>query len=122
MRIGLVIYGNLEAVSGGYLYDRILVDYLRSAGDQVDIISLLWRNYLSHLTDNFNASLIRHLLETRFDVLIEDELNHPSLIRVNRLLRKNAAYPIISIIHLLRCTEPRPAWQNAIYYWLEKSY
>jgi hypothetical protein len=122
MRVGLVIYGSLEALSGGYLYDRIVVDYLRSLGDEVDIISLPWRNYFSHLTDNFNASLVRRLLETPFDVLIQDELNHPSLIRINRLLRKNAPYPIVSIIHLLRCTEPRPAWQNMFYRRLEKSY
>ncbi len=29
MRIGLLIYGSLETVSGGYLYDRKLVEYLR---------------------------------------------------------------------------------------------
>jgi hypothetical protein len=28
MRIGLVIYGSLDTLSGGYLYDRKLVDYL----------------------------------------------------------------------------------------------
>jgi len=27
MRVGLLIYGNLDTLSGGYLYDRKLVDY-----------------------------------------------------------------------------------------------
>ena len=39
MKIGFVIYGSLDTVSGGYLYDRKLVEYLRSRGDTVEIIS-----------------------------------------------------------------------------------
>ena len=32
MKIGLVIYGSLDTLSGGYLYDRMLVDYSSRAG------------------------------------------------------------------------------------------
>ena len=74
MRIGFVIYGSIDAVSGGYLYDRKLVECLRAEGETVEIISLPWRNYASHLTDNFHFRLPQNL-----DILIEDELNHPSL-------------------------------------------
>jgi len=52
MKLGFTIYGSLETLSGGYLYDRKLVEYLRSQGDAVEIISLPWRNYTAHLTDN----------------------------------------------------------------------
>ena len=45
MNVGLVIYGSLDTLTGGYLYDRKMVDYLRAAGDQVQIFSLPWRNY-----------------------------------------------------------------------------
>jgi hypothetical protein len=34
MRIGLVIYGSLDTVTGGYLYDRKLVEHLRTRGDE----------------------------------------------------------------------------------------
>jgi len=44
-----------------------------AAGDTVEIISLPWRNYAAHLMDNFNFTLPANL-----DILIEDELNHPS--------------------------------------------
>ena len=44
MRIGLVIYGSLDTLSGGYLYDRMLDEHLRRQGDEVEIISLPWRN------------------------------------------------------------------------------
>jgi glycosyltransferase involved in cell wall biosynthesis len=114
MRIGLVIYGSLETLSGGYLYDRKLVEYLRSHGDTVEIISLPWRNYAAHLTDNF-----RFRLPPNLDILIQDELNHPSLILANRVMHP---YPVISLVHHLRCSELRPNWQNAFYRWVETIY
>lgn len=114
MRIGLIIYGSLETLSGGYLYDRKLVEFLRSQGDTVDIISLPWRNYAAHLLDN-----LRFRLPANLDILIQDELNHPSLIFANR---GTHAYPVISLIHHLRCSELRPKWQNAFYAWLERKY
>jgi len=114
MKIGFVIYGSLDTVSGGYLYDRKLVEYLRAQGDTVEIISLPWRNYASHLTDNFHFRLASDL-----DILIQDELNHPSLIGANFGKRP---YPIISLVHHLRCSELRPKWQNDFYQVIEKQY
>ena len=114
MNIGLVIYGSLDTLSGGYLYDRKLVEYLRGQGDTVDIISLPWRNYAAHLTDNFHFRLSKNM-----DILIQDELNHPSLIGANR---GKHFYPIISLVHHLRCSELRPSWQNDFYRAVEKKY
>ncbi|MEO5886907.1 MAG: glycosyltransferase family 4 protein [Anaerolineales bacterium] len=114
MRIGFVIYGSLDTLSGGYLYDRKLVDYLRSEGDTVQVISLPWRNYAAHLTDNF-----RFRLPANLDILIQDELNHPSLIAANA---GKHPYPIISLVHHLRCSELRPRWQNSFYRVIEKKY
>jgi hypothetical protein len=48
MRLGLVIYGSLNTFSGGYLYDRKLVEHLRRAGDEVEIVSLPQRSYAQH--------------------------------------------------------------------------
>src|SRR5512138_2197635 len=114
MHIGLIIYGSLDTLSGGYLYDRKLVEFLRSQGDRVDIISLPWRNYTAHLMDNF-----RFRLPGKLDILIEDELNHPSLILANR---GRHPYPVISLVHHLRCSELRPKWQNSLYCLVEKKY
>jgi glycosyltransferase involved in cell wall biosynthesis len=140
MRIGLIIYGSLDTLSGGYLYDRKLVESLRARGDRVEIISLPWRSYAAHLLDNIRFRLPksdvvsrRALSPTtaerasgkqspankRFDILIEDELNHPSLIFANR---GRHPYPIISLVHHLRCSELRPKWQNAFYARVEKKY
>ena len=114
MKIGLIIYGSLDTVSGGYLYDRKLVESLRKRGDQVEIISLPWRNYAAHLTDNFHFRLPSGL-----DLIIEDELNHPSLLEANR---REHSCPVVSLVHNLHSLEPRPAWQNDLYQIVERSY
>jgi glycosyltransferase involved in cell wall biosynthesis len=122
MKIGLIIYGSLDTLSGGYLYDRKLVEYLRLQGDTVEIISLPpgmtdrsdWRNYAAHLADNFTFRLLPGL-----DILIQDELNHPSLVCAN--LGRHP-YPVISLVHHLRCSELRPRWQNSFYRVVEKRY
>ena len=114
MKIGLVIYGSIDTLSGGYMYDRMMVEYLRAQGDTVEIISLPWRNYAAHLTDNFSFKLPPNL-----DILIQDELNHPSLIGANR---GEHPCPVISLVHHLRCSELRPKWQNDIYRVVEKKY
>jgi len=114
MKLGLIIYGSLDTLSGGYLYDRMLVEYLRARGDTVEIFSLPWRNYAAHLTDNFSFKLPPNL-----DVVIQDELNHASLIQANR---RPHPYPIVSLVHHLRCSELRPKWQNDIYRVVEKRY
>lgn len=114
MKIGFVIYGSLDILSGGYLYDRKLVEYLHTHGDKVEIISLPWRNYASHLSDNIHFRLPPNL-----DLIIQDELNHPSLISANR---SPHPYPIVSLVHHLRCSELRSKWQNNFYHKIEKKY
>jgi len=114
VKLGLVIYGSLDTLSGGYMYDRKLVDYLQNHGDTVEIVSLPWRNYAVHLTDNFHFRL-----PPDFDLLIQDELNHPSLLSANSRPR---SYPVISLVHHLRCSEQRPTWQNWFHRLIERRY
>jgi len=121
MRVGLVIYGSLDTLSGGYLYDRKLVEYLRSQGDSVEIISLPWRSYAHHLLDNWNPAWRRRLAGLDVDVLLQDELNHPSLAWTNRAL-KDARFPVVSVVHHLRASEEHPAWLRPIYRWVERRY
>lgn len=122
MHAGLVIYGSLDTLSGGYLYDRMLVEHLQANGDQVEIISLPWRDYVAHLGDNFSATLYRRLRSLQVDVLLQDELNHPSLGRINHLLKGTTRYPKVSIVHHLLCSEARPSWQNYLYARFERYY
>jgi glycosyltransferase involved in cell wall biosynthesis len=114
LKLGFLIYGSLDTLSGGYLYDRKLVASLRAQGDDVRIISLPWRNYGLHLGDNLTFRLPAGL-----DILIQDELNHPSLLAANGALHP---YPVVSLVHHLRCSELRPRWQNDLYRLVERRY
>jgi glycosyltransferase involved in cell wall biosynthesis len=122
MDIGLLIYGSLNTLSGGYLYDRKLVEHLACQGDQVKIVSLPWRNYARCLTDNLDRELLRRLQSLKVDILLQDELNHPSLFWLNRRLKRSNFFPLVSIVHHLRSNERRPAWQNALYRQVERLY
>ncbi len=118
MKIGLIIYGSLDTVSGGYLYDRKRVGYLRSRGDEVRVISIPPGSYFQHLWNGLGFRLPRDL-----DILIEDELVHPSLLAANRVHRQGNAQrriPLVSLVHNLHSSERRPAWQNALFRWIER--
>jgi len=102
MRVGLTVYGSLDERSGGFRYDRKLVEGLRAAGDTVEVVELPWRAYPRGLLDNVSPSL-RDRLRVDVDVMLQDELAHPSLVLANRGL----SYPIVSVVHHLRASEPR---------------
>ena len=122
MHVGLLIYGSLATISGGFLYDRQLVKELENAGHTVDIVSVPWRSYPRHLTDNWSKTLLDQLCHAPFDLLLQDELNHPSLVWLNRRLRKQVSYPLISIVHHLRSSETHPSLQMPFYRWIERQY
>jgi glycosyltransferase involved in cell wall biosynthesis len=122
VHVGLVVYGSLEVVSGGNLYDQILVSHLESSGHSIDIVSIPPRSYALNLARNVSPGLRRRMSQSSFDILLEDELAHPSLAWLNRGL--NAAPPVtlVSIVHHLRSSEERAEWQNDFYRRVEKRY
>lgn len=122
MRAGLIIYGSLDTLSGGYLYDRHLVNFLEEAGDEVEIISLPWSRYQHHILHNARPSLEKRLRHGRFDILLQDELNHPSLYRLNEHLRRRGEIPVVSIVHHLRSSEDHPEARQAGYRRIERRY
>ncbi len=122
MNIGLVIYGSLDIVTGGFLYDRKLVEFLRSNGDRVEVFAFPWRTYPSHLLQNFSAKIFSWCRSSHLDVLLEDELNHPSLFLANKRLKSLLSCPIIAIVHHLRCCEARQRLQNRLYRAVERSF
>jgi len=115
MRVGLVIYGSLDTLSGGYLYDRKLVETLRAQGDTVEIISLPVKAYAGAIVQNFSQSIRRKLVNLKVDVLLQDELNHPSLFWLNRWLRPKVKFPLIGIVHHLRSSEQHAKWLLSLY-------
>lgn len=122
MHIGLLIYGDMDSVSGGYLYNRHLVDYLQCMEDQVDIISLPHGPYWRHLADNFKRSTLARIAGLDLDILVQDELAHPSLIRLNRQLCKKALFPVVTLVHLLAAFDRHPFYSAWCYRLLERKY
>lgn len=120
MRLGLVVYDGLDNTSGGYRYDRQLVGRLRERGHDVRVLALSGGRYGSRLLDNVWTDAVTTLSELDVDVLLQDELCHPSLVRANRRIVDDT--PVVSIVHHLRCSEPRPPWQNALYRTIERLY
>jgi len=122
MRVALVLYGHLEFISGGFLYDRRLVKHLRRQGVEVEIFSLPWRSYFGGLLDHLSPGLYRRLTSIQADIILQDELAHPSLFWVNRVLKRRRSTPILAIVHHLRGSEARPPWQNRFYRLVERLY
>ncbi len=122
MRLGFIIYGNLEILTGGYLYDRIMVEGLRQLGHEVEVISLPSGSYLRRLSLGFSSRLSRSLLDKKFDIIIEDELCHPSLFLVNKQLRRHGGPLLVALVHHILSDEPRGRWHNMLLALIERRF
>jgi len=113
MRLAFVVYGSLDEISGGFIYDRALVAALRSLGHQVDVFGLRWHGYFHAVARSFVS---RHPLPSPaapalpYDAVIEDELIHPSVFRANR---RRDGWPrgraLLALVHNLRSRQPGEA-------------
>jgi len=122
MNIGLIIYGRLDTMTGGYIYDRMLVQHLRQRGHGVDVVSLIRQSYARSILDNFSSKLFTGLISADYDLLLQDELTHPSLWWINRRLKKTIHFPVVAIIHQVLCRQPRAALLNRLYEFVERPY
>jgi glycosyltransferase involved in cell wall biosynthesis len=112
-----MIYGRLDTLTGGYLYDRQMVAALEARGHRVRVISLPVLSYPGQLA--LNGRLTN---DTRgLDLLLQDELCHPSLIRFNTR-RTNNHSPAVAVVHQVLCDEPRATWRNRLLRLVEKRY
>lgn len=122
MQIGFVIYGNITTLTGGYLYDRFLTDYLRAQGHQVKIISIPRHTYSITLLHNLWPRIYHTLTQDPYDLLIQDELSHPSLFRINERVRRRKQIPVITLIHALRTVLLRHSPLRKLYQTIEYRY
>jgi glycosyltransferase involved in cell wall biosynthesis len=120
MKIGLALYGDIETRSGGFRYDRKLVSGLCDRGNTVEVYSLPWPSYPRGLLEGYTEAIDR--FPTDLDVLLEDELAHPTLVGLNLRLRDRLACPIVPIVHHLRCDEAHPRPARACYRAVERRY
>jgi glycosyltransferase involved in cell wall biosynthesis len=107
MRLLFVIYGSLRQISGGYLYDRKVIEHLEGMGIRVDCLELPACPYLLCLLHYFSAPL-RQLFAGaeagRYDCIVIDELTHPSVfLSVSR--RRPSGPPVVVLLHHLKIRE-----------------
>ncbi len=108
MTFALVIFGDLQRRSGGYLYDRMLVEELERHGHRVCVIGQRDASYLLQPV----LSRLRALLRgnpaaggpCRPDVAIVDELNHAAAMPLIRRWNKRGC-PVVGLVHHLRADE-----------------
>ncbi len=121
MRIGLIVYDDLEKGSGGYLYDRKLVEHLRNSGDRVEIIEVPQKERsLQNIEHNFSKELEKNIEDKELDILIEDELCFLSLFQLNKKIDNEVE--IISVIHHLSHLAERESEKEEMYKYFEKKY
>ncbi|MBD3166939.1 glycosyltransferase [bacterium] len=122
MRIGITVYDHLDVASGGYLYDRKLVKILRERDHTVVELHQRGGCYGDRLLQNMNNEYVDRVVEAKLDVLVQDELNHASLLRPNRRLRRIVRHPILGIVHHLMSVERRCPTLNRLIAGVEKAY
>jgi glycosyltransferase involved in cell wall biosynthesis len=105
MKIAELIIGDINRLTGGYLYDRKLVEYLTGNGIEVDVISIreVPYPYILHLFSNLSLILrfFRRHRSYDYDFVLEDEMAHPALFLFNFWLRYVKRAKIVVIVHLL---------------------
>ena len=121
MKIGLVIYGRLDTLTGGYLYDHRMVTTLEQRGHEVAVVRLPAVHYPLRRTLDRLSQWIAARIPDGLDLLIQDELCHPSLIRLNAE-RRGLGCPVFTIVHQVLCDEPRASWRNRRLRLTEKRY
>jgi glycosyltransferase involved in cell wall biosynthesis len=122
MRIAFVVYGSLEQISGGFIYDRALVGGLRSLGHDVDVVGLPWHGYLQAVARDFALGPPLRAPPTAgaavYDAVVQDELVHPSVALSNR---RPEAWPrgrcLVALVHNLQSRQPGEAfaaWKSRV--------
>lgn len=106
MRAAFVVYGPLEQVTGGYLYDQAVRAELLGRGWAVDTISL--PAVLPGLHVEHTGPLLRRLLGADApDIVVEDGLASGSCLLANVALRVRRRPRTVALVHHLSWSEAR---------------
>ncbi len=100
MRIGLVVYGDIERRTGGNIYDRELLRSLSTFGATWTLLDLRDPRASSG-TGASVAEILARIDAEELDVLLEDELCHPALNTINAALGSRRRPLRIAIVHNL---------------------
>lgn len=108
MRIAWVIYGSLEQHTGGYVYDRLVVEGLRRRGHTTDVFSI----QPVGVSPSAELELAQRLLAGGYDAIVGDELCHADLARIFGWLREQRWRGVRSRLVLL--VHHMTSWESGI--------
>lgn len=122
MKIAFFIYGELNKITGGYIYDRQLVDFLEQSNHEIDVISLPDTSYWKSISQNFQNVFYERLTTHQYDIILQDELCHPSLFWRNNSIRSELQTPVITIVHALKTGLHKNAFTRSLIKLIESHY
>jgi glycosyltransferase involved in cell wall biosynthesis len=109
MKIAWVIYGELAQATGGYVYDRIVIERLRARGDEVRVVSLAPAPRSRAVAA---LSLAARLARARPEVVVGDELCYREIAPAFALVPRSAAR--VLLVHHLSQWERAPGIGRAL--------
>jgi len=118
MKVAKLIIGDINSLTGGYIYEKRLVEYLRSKGVKTDVISIPNIPYALQLFSNL--WLFFYFLTKKYDVIIEDEMTHPAVWLFNFWVRYVKRTKIVAIVHILHWLAAKESWQTPYVKFIEK--
>ena len=102
--ITFLVDGALDQPTGGYLYDRIVIDGLRDRGASVQIESLAVGGAITTALENGRVAL-RRAREPRCGLVIVDELCHPRTALASLIHRVRPRARLVALVHHLGASE-----------------
>ena len=100
VRIGLLVYGDIEQRTGGNIYDRELLRGLVELGATGTIMALRDPRTSVGVGATVPETIAR-IRDEQFDVLLQDELCHPALNQINAAVSSGEGPLRIAIVHNL---------------------
>lgn len=122
MRVAIIVYGSINTITGGYIYDQNLLSYLQARDVVVKIFSQPHNGFLVRFKNNFSSQLINDINQFEPDIILQDGMNLKSLFLLNRQLKKHGKYKIIAIVHLLESHLIKNRFQKTVIRTIEKYY
>ncbi|MEP7120441.1 MAG: glycosyltransferase family 4 protein [Byssovorax sp.] len=102
--ITFVVDGDLDQPTGGYLYDRIVIDGLRDRGVVVRVESLAVGGVVVTAIENARVAL-RRAREPREGLVVVDELCHPRTALASLIHRVRPRARLVALVHHLAASE-----------------
>jgi glycosyltransferase involved in cell wall biosynthesis len=117
VRVAWLIYGDINQITGGYLYDKYIIEYLRRQEYDVDIISI--PQLPRFLNTIWNLWLPWRLHLKSYDLIVEDELTHSAVCLFNWWVKRRRCSRLAALVHHFSWLELQ-GWRQKLVRWIEK--